>query len=38
MVKYLCAFLDDEGHGPCEEIHEVGKEVGVGALDELLYV
>jgi hypothetical protein len=25
MVQDFCAFFDDEGDGPCEEIHEVGQ-------------
>jgi hypothetical protein len=38
VVEYLGALLDDEGDGPGEEVHEVGEEVGVGALHELLNV
>lgn len=38
MVEDLCAFFDDEGDGPGEEVHEVRKEVGMWALDELLNV
>ena len=38
MVEHLCAFLDDKGHGPGEEVHEIGEEVGMGGLDELLDV
>lgn len=38
VVEHLCALFDDEGDGPCEEVHEVGEEVGVGTLYELLDV
>jgi hypothetical protein len=36
VVEYLCAFFDHEGDGPCKEVHEVGEEVGMRAVDELL--
>jgi hypothetical protein len=38
MVDNFCAFFDDEGNGPAEEVHEVGQEVGMRAVDELLDV
>lgn len=38
MVEHLRAFLDDKWHGPGEEVHEIGEEVGMGRLDELLDV
>ena len=25
MVQNFSAFFDDEGHRPCEKVHEVGK-------------
>lgn len=38
MVEYLCAFLDDKGNGPGEEIHKVGQEIGMRTIYELLNV
>jgi len=38
VVQHFRALLDDEGDGPGEEVHEVGQEVGVRALHELLDV
>ena len=38
MVEYLCAFFENEGDGPCKEVHEVGEEVGVWREVELLDV
>ena len=38
MIEHLRALLDDEGHGPGEEVHEVRKQVRMRALDELLDV
>ena len=38
VIEHLRALLDDEGHGPGEEVHEVRKQVGMRTLDELLDV
>ena len=38
VVEHLRAFLDDEGNGPSEEVHEVGQQVGVRTFHELLDV
>ena len=38
MVQNLGAFFDDEGNRPTEKVHEVGKQVRVRALYELLDV
>jgi hypothetical protein len=38
MVQNFGAFFDDEGNRPTEKVHEVGKQVRVRALYELLDV
>ena len=38
VVEPFGALFDDEGHRPREEVHEVGEQVGVRTLHELLDV
>ena len=38
VEQHLRALFDDEGDGPSEEIHEVGQQVGVWTVHELLDV
>ncbi len=38
MVEHLGYFLGDEGNRPTEDIHEVGEEIGMLGIVELLDV
>lgn len=38
MVENFVALFGNKWDAPCEEVHEVGEQVGVGTLDKLLDV
>ena len=38
MVQNLCALLNDKRNRPGEEVHEVGQQIWMRTVDELLNV